>query len=112
MQEIEIKPKGRWEVVFREADKWQCGIYVPEFTSIEEITWLEKHDAPELFYLVRGSVVLVLSPDGKEIREVPMREGVIYVVDEWHNAYRPRGVEGIVLVIERVGISTQYLKLK
>ena len=43
--------------------------------------------------------------------EVPMKEGVIYIVDEWHNAYRPGNVEGIALVIERVGVKTEYIKL-
>lgn len=112
VNKIPVKPKQRWEVIFRENNKWQCGIYVPEFTSKNQITFLEKHNVPEFFYLVRGSITLVLSRDGKEIVEVPMEKNVIYIVDEWHNAYRPRGKEGVALVIERVDVKTEFLKLK
>ncbi len=112
VNKIHIKPKQRWEVVFRENNKWQCGIYVPEFTSKNQVTFLEKHNAPELFYLVRGSITLILSRDGKKITEVPMEKNIIYIVDEWHNAYRPEGVEGVALVIEREDIKTKFLKLK
>ncbi len=109
---IPIRPKRRWEVVFKDNNRWQCGIYVPEFTSREQIAWLEKHDGPELFYLVGGSIVLVLSEDGKEIIEVPMEKNTIYIVNEWHNAYRPKGVKGAALVIEKTDIKTEFLKLK
>ncbi|RLG72997.1 MAG: hypothetical protein DRO23_09675 [Thermoprotei archaeon] len=109
---IPIKPKQRWEVVFKDNNRWQCGIYVPEFTSKDQVTWLEKHDGPELFYLVEGSIVLVLSENGKEIIEVPMEENTIYIVNEWHNAYRPKGVKGVALVIEKTNVKTEFLKLK
>ncbi len=51
MKEIKILPKKRWEVIFQSSD-WKVGIYVPELKSFKEITYLEKHDKPELFYLV------------------------------------------------------------
>jgi len=107
-----LAPRGRWEVVFRDSDRWQVGVYVPEYTSIGEVVMLEKHDAPELFYLVKGSIVLVLSSDLREIREVAMEPGRLYVVDEWHNAYRPNGVEGVVLVVERAGVKTEYARIR
>ena len=56
--------------------------------------------------------MLVLSENGKEIIEVPMEENTIYIVSEWHNAYRPKGVKGIALVIERTNVKTEFLKLK
>ena len=31
-----------------------------------------------------------------------------YIVDEWHNAYRPNGETGIALVIEKTDIKTEY----
>ncbi len=85
---------------------------MPEFTSLSEVDYLEKHDAPELFLLLEGKVVLVLSEDGAELREVPMERGKLYVVTEWHNAYRPGNCRGVALVVERTGISTTYKKLK
>ena len=41
-----------------------------------------------------------------------MEPGKIYIVDEWHNAYRPNGVEGIALVIEKPDIKTEYAEIK
>ena len=112
MEIIKISPGKRWEVVFRDNDNWQVGIYFPEYTSREQIDVLEKHDAPELFYLVSGRIVLVLSNDLKEIREVEMEPGEIYIVNEWHSAYRPNGENGIALVIEKPSIKTEYARLK
>lgn len=40
-----------------------------------------------------------------------MQPGKIYIVDEWHNAYRPNGVKGVALVIEKTNIRTQYSKI-
>jgi len=108
----DVAPRGRWEVVFRDSDRWQVGVYVPEYTSIGDIVVLEKHDAPELFYLVKGSIVLVLSSDLRGVREVVMEPGRLYIVDEWHNAYRPNGVEGVALVVERTGVRTEYARIR
>jgi len=112
VHEIPVRPKQRWEVVFEENGKWRCGIYVPEYTSKNQVECLEKHNAPELFLLVKGKIVLLLSHDSKEVVEVPMKEEVVYIVDEWHNAYRPNGEEGVALVIERTDIETKFLKTK
>jgi len=109
MIKINIKPEKRWDVVY-ETSNWRVGIYVPENTSINDVNYLEKHDKPELFYLVKGKIVLVLSSDGKEIKEVEMEKDKIYIVTEWHNAYRPDGAEGIALVIEAPDINTEYMK--
>lgn len=112
MKTIELSSRQRWRVVFKCNKYWQVGIYVPEYTSRNQIKVLEKHDSPELFYLVKGRIVLVLSSDLKELREVEMEPGKIYIVDEWHNAYRPNGVEGIALVIEKPDIKTEYAEIK
>ncbi|NAZ24724.1 MAG: hypothetical protein GU357_03020 [Thermofilum sp.] len=111
MKVIEANSKERWQVVFREENKWQVGIYIPENTSLEEVAVLEKHNRPELFFLVKGEIVLVLSRDGSRIEEVKMLPGKIYVVDEWHNAYRPYGREGVALVVEAPDIQTEYIQL-
>jgi len=42
MEIIKISPGKRWEVVFRDNDNWQVGIYFPEYTSREQIDVLEK----------------------------------------------------------------------
>lgn len=52
MKVLDVSPRSRWEVVLRDNDHWQAGIYVPENTSRSDIRFLEKHDAPELFYLI------------------------------------------------------------
>ncbi|MEM2180369.1 MAG: hypothetical protein QXP32_06100 [Nitrososphaeria archaeon] len=102
----------RWNVVFKDDYRWQCGIYVPEYSSKDEVTYIEKHDGPELFYLIEGKIVLVLSADGKSFVEVPIEKSIIYVVNEWHNAYRPNGVEGIALVIEKTNVKTEFLNVR
>lgn len=109
--EIEIKPKKRWEVIFQSYG-WRAGIYVPENTSLQEVSYLEKHDKPELFYLIRGKIILVISKDGETLEKVEMDKGKIYIVTEWHNAYRPMDCEGIALVVEAPDIETVYRKLK
>ncbi len=108
---IPVRSETRWTIVFRENQRWQCGIYVPENESLDDIKTLEKHDAPELFLLVEGSIVLVLM-ENEEIKEVPMEKGKIYIVDTWHNAYRPNGSKGVALVIERPDIRTEYKSLE
>ena len=110
MIELKLVPRGRWEVLFTDDGRWRLGIYRPENESLSDIKYLEKHDVPELFYLVRGDVVLVLSEDGRSFKEVRMEPGVAYVVTEWHNAYRPGGREGVALVIEASEVRTEYLR--
>ena len=97
VHEIPIKPRQRWEIIFEENGRWRCGVYVPEHSA--------------LFLLIRGRIVLLLSKDGRSIVEKPMEEGKIYIVEEWHNAYRPGGCEGVALVIERMDIKTEYVKI-
>ncbi len=54
----------------------------------------------------------MLSDDGKTIREVNMEKNMIYIVEEWHNAHRPGGCEGVALVIEAPDIKTVYREIK
>ena len=106
MKVVELKQKERWRVFFNEG-LWQAGLYRPEHENIKEIDVLEKHDAPELFYLIRGNIVLVIGENGK-IHEVGMEAEKAYIIEEWHNAYRPEGAEGLALVIERTNIRTEF----
>ena len=41
-----------------------------------------------------------------------MEPGKLYVVNEWHNAYRPSGEYGVALVIEKTNIRTRYASIK
>ncbi|MEZ0346753.1 MAG: hypothetical protein ABWK01_09395 [Infirmifilum sp.] len=102
----------RWIIVFSDSNKWRAGIYIPENNSLEEIIILERHNRPELFTLLEGEMILVVSEDGVMIDEVPMRQGQIYIVEEWHNAYIPRGKTGKALVIEADDIETEYMFIK
>jgi len=34
-----------------------------------------------------------------------------YIVNEWHNAYRPNGEKGVAIVIEKINIKTEFAKL-
>lgn len=106
MKEIAVKGDKRWRVVFKDSDRWLCGIYVPEFKSKKEITYLERHDGPEMFYLIDGKVTLVLKDEDGRERKVPLSKRKLVIVDEWHNAYRPGGARGIALVIEKIGNKT------
>jgi len=105
MKELSLKGEERWRVLFREG-KWLVGLYVPENRKREEVTKLERHDHPELFYLVGGKVKLVLESEGK-VMEVPLRKDSAVVVEEWHNAYG----KGRVLVVEREGVKTEFKTL-
>lgn len=112
MKVIRAESGERWRVVFRDRDKWQVGIYIPENTSAEEVVVLEKHSCPELFILLEGRIVLVLSEDGVSTKEVEMEPGKLYIVDEWHNAYRPGGGKGVALVVEAPDGETEYVSLE
>jgi len=104
--------KSRWSIVFIDDECWRAGIYVPENASPKEVVVLEKHDRPELFILLDGEITLVLSEDGVEVKEVRMEQGKVYVVEEWHNAYRPGNRPGRALVIEAANIQTEYLSIE
>jgi len=111
VSKIIIRDDLRWNVIFKDDERWQCGIYVPENSDRSQIKRMEKHDGSELFYLIDGNITLVLSEDGKKIVEVPMEKNIVYIVNEWHNAYRPNGIKGISLVIEKTGVKTEFLTL-
>jgi len=112
MKVVTPRTGERWQVVFRDGDRWQAGIYIPENTSREEVVVLERHNRPELFVLLEGKITLVLSEDGVALKEVEMEPGKLYVVEEWHNAYRPGGAKGVALVVEAPDVETEYMSLE
>ncbi len=99
----------RWQVAFDEGN-WLLGIYRPEFGSREEVKELEKHDAPELFLLLEGRVVLLLQEEEEEVKELELRAGEAVILDCWHNAYSPDR-SGQALVVERTGVRTEFKPL-
>ena len=110
MKRMPLQTKKRWKVIFRDRNNWLSGIYTPEFTAISQIQKFEKHNGPELFLLLEGKVTLILL-EGNKRRKVPLKKGEVVIVNTWHNAYRPKGGKGVVLVIEKDNISTQWKRV-
>jgi len=104
MRELKLRGGKRWEVLFREGN-WLVGLYCPEHASREQVEVLEKHDFPELFYLVEGDVTLLI---GEKCKEVELTKDKVVVVEDWHNAYG----KGKVLVVEREGVKTEFKQLR
>ncbi|MGQ9515435.1 MAG: hypothetical protein ACUVTL_10400 [Thermoproteota archaeon] len=100
-----------WKVIARDSSSWACGIYTPKNRSIDDVKFLEKHDCPELFYLLKGSVKLVvMRRDRKEI--IPLTKKKAIVVNTWHNGFSDSKRNGAALVVERGKVSTRYMRLK
>jgi len=110
-QVCDLKTTERLKVLFRDKNVWLAELYVPEFTHRNEISLLEKHDAPELFYLIDGNVTLVLGSEDETV-DVPLNKNQAIIVETWHNAYRPTGGLGLILVIERDGVKTEFKSVK
>jgi len=110
-QSIRLEGRREWRVLLRDKGKWLLGVYRPKFTGRTQVDKLEKHAGPELFFLVKGKVNLIIK-EKERIRDVALKEGQAIVTDAWHNGYRPGGKEGICLVIERDGNPSRYLHLK
>ena len=107
---LDLDNKGeRWKVHFKDEGNWLLGVWIPEFSSREEVSYLERHEKPELFLLLKGKIVMLLSEDGKNIKEVELESGKPLVVYGWHNGYRVG--EGEALVVEWDGNTTEYLEV-
>ncbi|MBI4363035.1 MAG: hypothetical protein HY558_07665 [Euryarchaeota archaeon] len=106
---LNLHHNRRWTVLCREPRRWQAGLYIPEFTRRKQVDVLEKHNGPELFIGLRGTVTLLLKGDRGPIRERALRPGEALWVDEWHNAYRsPRGAS---LVVETAGLKSRFMPI-
>jgi len=110
IKEAPIRFAKEWRVIAKDKRSWACGIYVPKNRSIGDIRFLEKHDCPELFYLISGSVKLVTMDRGM-VRVIRLTRKNAVVVDTWHNGFSDGKVPGAALVIERGKVRTQYLRL-
>ncbi len=107
MREIALSSDERWKVIVRDEGFWAVGLYSPENEKLEDVKELEKHNCPELFILLEGDIILVLS-EGKGIKELRMEKGKAYLVTEWHNAYG----KGLALVVEREGVKTEFRRME
>ena len=110
IKEVPIKFTKEWRVIAKDERSWACGIYVPKNRSVEDIRFLEKHDCPELFYLISGSVKLVTMAHGM-VKVIRLTRKKAVVVDTWHNGFSDSKVPGAALVVERGKVRTQYLQL-
>jgi hypothetical protein len=111
IKEAPVKAIREWKVIARDGRSWACGIYAPKNRSVEDVKFLEKHDCPELFYLLTGSVKLVVMRHGRK-EVIPLTRKKAIVVDTWHNGFSDGRKKGMALVIERGKVSTQYMKLE
>jgi len=110
IREAPITFAKEWKVIAKDKRSWACGIYVPKSRSIGDLRYLEKHDCPELFYLISGSVKLVTMDRGK-VRVIRLTRKRAVVIDTWHNGFSDSKRLGAALVVERGKVRTQYLKL-
>jgi hypothetical protein len=98
----------QWQVVCGDRDHWRVGMYSPAETSRAQLPELERHDCPELFVLLRGSLTLLIA-DGPAVRELPLQPGVPVLVTSPHAGFCPMGPHsGVALVVERDAFDTEY----
>jgi len=97
-----------WQVLFGDENHWRMGIYSPALSSASEVIELERHDCPELFVLLSGSLTLVLK-DGGSLRELPLEQHRPILVTAPHSGFCPDGpFSGRALVVERDSFDTEY----
>jgi len=110
IKETPITSAKEWKVIAKDKRSWACGIYAPKNRSVGDIRFLEKHDCPELFYLISGSVKLVTMAHGM-VKVIRLKRKKVVVVDTWHNGFSDSKMSGAALVVERGRVRTKYLKL-
>jgi len=110
IKEAPITFTKEWRVIAKDKRSWACGIYAPKNRSVGDIGFLEKHDCPELFYLISGSVKLVTMAHGM-VKVIRLTSKKTVVVDTWHNGYSDSKKPGAALVVERGKVRTRYLQL-
>jgi len=83
-------------------------MYSPSESTAAQLAELEKHDCPELFLLVSGSLTLVVAePSGT--RELALQPGVPVLIASPHSGYCPNGPHtGVAFVVERDEFDTDY----
>jgi hypothetical protein len=106
---IGLEPGTRWQVLCGDEGHYRVGLYSPELASPEQVLELERHDCPELFFLIDGELTLVLSDRAGGTREVRLEPGRPVLVSAPHSGYCPAGpFTGRALVVERDAFETEY----
>jgi len=101
--------KETWRVIAGDTGHWRAGLYSPENTSAAQCRELERHDCPELFFLLSGRIVLLLEDADGATREVELAAGRGILVTSPHNGFCPDGPHtGLALVVERDEFDTVY----
>lgn len=99
----------RWQVMCGDEGHWRVGLYSPGESDISQVRELERHDCPEFFWLISGRMILVLSNETGETRQVPLEPGRPILVTLPHSGYCPDGpYTGQALVIEQDEFNTEY----
>ncbi len=106
IQPESIDPVDRWQVFEEDGGFWRTGIYLPEFSSPEEIDRLERHSCPELFICQEDEMGLLVD-EGSGEEEIILQPGEYLTVTGWHNGFRA-SEEGFFLVVERSNFETEY----
>lgn len=109
MKKLSLASKSRWRVITGDESNWRVGVYSPEYTAADKVDKLEKHTCTELFMLLEGKMSLLLRNDKGRERVVELEPGFVYMVDEYHNGFRPNGAKGTAMVVERDTFSTTYI---
>ena len=105
---LEALPDQVWQVVCGDGGHWRAGIYSPSASAREHLQELERHDCPELFLLMRGRVILVVSDEGR-VREIELQQGKPMLISAPHTGYCPDGPHtGAAFVVERDCFDTEY----
>lgn len=107
-------PRGEtWQVICGDTGHWRAGLYSPEFSRADQCQELERHDCPELFFLVSGRLTLVIEEAAGGVREVELEAGRGLLVTSPHNGFCPDGPHtGLALVVERDEFDTVYHERK
>jgi len=103
---------SRWQVLCGDAEHWRIGVYSPAAARADQLTELERHTCPELFWLLEGRLTLLLAGPGG-LRELPLEPGHPVLVTAPHDGFCPDGPHtGRALVVERDSFATEYRVLQ
>ncbi len=105
-----LLPKSQtlWQVLCGDSDHWRLGLYSPREQGAADLRELEKHDCPEVFWLLSGKLTLLLARNRK-LEELPLEIGKPVLVTVPHAGFCPDGPhKGQALVVERDTFTTEY----
>ena len=107
---LPIAPRSKvpWQVLCGDQEHWRLGLFSPKETGAKDIAELEKHDCPEVFWLLSGKLTLLLARN-RSLEELPLEIGKPVLVTLPHAGFCPDGPHtGTALVVERDAFTTEY----